>query len=206
MKKSSAHYQRLYRERLREQGLIKKEIWILPEYTAMLNQIEQQFRQVDNLVLTQSQEMMSMEQTPFWQVSTLFSQLKEACQAQQLHVDVQLLEGTEPIIHVVMHDFGDLPLFIAVAGEQIIVEGTLWPETAVKDVAGFNDLVLRTHQLFPLSNIGIHSSEGMPSYYVMYGSLNCQSRISSVITEILVLADNIIKATEAYEAHLFADV
>ena len=38
--KSSAFYQQQYRQRLREQGLIKKEVWILPENTAELLEIE----------------------------------------------------------------------------------------------------------------------------------------------------------------------
>ncbi|MFB1011828.1 MAG: DUF2170 domain-containing protein, partial [Thiopseudomonas sp.] len=42
--KTSAYYQRLYRQRLREQGLIKKELWILPEYSAQLAELEQQMR------------------------------------------------------------------------------------------------------------------------------------------------------------------
>src|SRR5260221_87270 len=42
--KTSAHYQRLHRQRLREQGLVKKEVWILPEYGAALQQLEKQMR------------------------------------------------------------------------------------------------------------------------------------------------------------------
>jgi hypothetical protein len=39
-KKSSAHYQREYRNRLREQGLVKKEVWILPENARRLAMFE----------------------------------------------------------------------------------------------------------------------------------------------------------------------
>ena len=42
--KTSAHYQRLHRQRLREQGLVKKEVWILPEHSAALHQLEKQMR------------------------------------------------------------------------------------------------------------------------------------------------------------------
>ena len=43
--KTSAHYQRLHRQRLREQGLVKKEVWVLPEYSAVLHLLERQMRQ-----------------------------------------------------------------------------------------------------------------------------------------------------------------
>ena len=42
--KSSAHYQREYRKRLREQGLVKKEVWILPEHTKRLAVYEKSLR------------------------------------------------------------------------------------------------------------------------------------------------------------------
>ena len=40
--KTSAHYQRLHRQRLREQGLVKKEVWILPEHSPLLQRLEKQ--------------------------------------------------------------------------------------------------------------------------------------------------------------------
>lgn len=43
-RKSSAHYQRVFRQRLREQGLVKKEVWILPENAAALAGIERMLR------------------------------------------------------------------------------------------------------------------------------------------------------------------
>lgn len=39
-RKTSAHYQRLHRARLREQGLVKKELWVLPEYLDELSAVE----------------------------------------------------------------------------------------------------------------------------------------------------------------------
>ena len=43
-RRSSAFYQRRHRERLREQGLLKKELWVLPEYADDLAAIERQMR------------------------------------------------------------------------------------------------------------------------------------------------------------------
>jgi len=42
--KTSAHYQREYRKRLREQGLVKKEIWILPEQRPAARAMEKELR------------------------------------------------------------------------------------------------------------------------------------------------------------------
>ena len=44
-RRSSAYYQRRHRERLREQGLIKKELWVLSEYADELAEIERRMRQ-----------------------------------------------------------------------------------------------------------------------------------------------------------------
>lgn len=49
--KSSAHYQRLYRQRLREQGLVKKEVWILPEHAPLLVAFERKLRQPQSSTL-----------------------------------------------------------------------------------------------------------------------------------------------------------
>lgn len=45
--KSSAHYQREYRRRLREQGLVKKEVWIRPEHARRLAELEMELRVLD---------------------------------------------------------------------------------------------------------------------------------------------------------------
>ena len=46
--KSSAHYQREYRKRLREQGLVKKEIWIRPEHSKELAGLEKLLRRTNS--------------------------------------------------------------------------------------------------------------------------------------------------------------
>ena len=61
--KSSAHYQRLYRQRLREQGLVKKEVWILPEHAPLLVAFERKLRQPQSLLASmEKEEGMSMPQ------------------------------------------------------------------------------------------------------------------------------------------------
>ena len=114
------------------------------------------------------------------------------------------LDGADASLHVTMREYGDLPLFIAVFGEQIIVEALLWPAADVRDAVAFNEEVLRSHKLFPLSSIGLETLPDGQACYTMFGALSASSVLSNVVQEIEMLADNVIKATEAYEGFLKA--
>ncbi|RLR63618.1 DUF2170 family protein, partial [Pseudomonas aeruginosa] len=39
---------------------------------------------------------------------------------------IELIEGAEASLYVIMREYGDLPVFVAPQGEQIIVEALLW--------------------------------------------------------------------------------
>ncbi|WP_304639429.1 biofilm formation regulator BacA [Pseudomonas sp.] len=201
-KKSSAHYQRIYRQRLREQGLVKKEVWILPEHASRLLAVERQLRQPQPRLASMEQEGHSMQQ--IWTAKGLY----EALAATELfsggEASVELIDGSDPSLHITMREYGELPLFMAVFGEQIIVEALLWPASDVRDVAAFNEEVLRTHKLFPLSSIGLETLADGQLCYTMFGALSSSSTLSDVVFEIELLADNVIKATEAYESFLKA--
>lgn len=201
--KSSAHYQRLYRQRLREQGLVKKEVWVLPEHAPLLMAFERKLRQPQPMLASmEREEGMSMSQ--ILTAPALHDALSatELCKGGQ--ASIELIQGAEASLHVTMHEYGDLPLFIAVFGEQIVVEALLWPAADVKDAAAFNNEVLRTHKLFPLSSIGLETLPDGQSCYCMFGALSSASTLSDVVFEIELLADNVIKATEAYEGFLKA--
>ena len=200
-KKSSAYYQRLYRQRLREQGLVKKEVWILPEHASALMAVERKLRQpMAQLDAMEKEIDMSMQQV--WTATALHKALSGTELFQGKRASVELIDGSEASLHVTMHEYGDLPLFIAVFGEQIIVEALLWPVSDVRDLAEFNEEVLRTHKLFPLSSIGLERLADGTDCYTMFGALSSGSALSDVVFEIELLADNVIKATEAYENHL----
>lgn len=200
-KKSSAYYQRLYRQRLREQGLVKKEVWILPEHASALMAVERKLRQpMAQLDAMEKEIDMSMQQV--WSATALHKALSGTELFQGKRASVELIDGSEASLHVTMHEYGDLPLFIAVFGEQIIVEALLWPVSDVRDLAEFNEEVLRTHKLFPLSSIGLERLADGTDCYTMFGALSSGSALSDVVFEIELLADNVIKATEAYENHL----
>lgn len=203
--KSSAHYQREYRKRLREQGLVKKEVWVLPENAGLLAELEKQLRAPSGSSWTKGVSTMT-ENANSWTTSSLYEALKEADLFTSGQAAVELIEGVEPALHIVMYEHGDLPVFLTVSGEQIIVESVLWSVAEVTDVNRFNEAILRTHKYFPLSTISLDHVGKNGDYYHMFGALSSTSILSNVVFEIEVLASNVIQATEAYGEYLSISV
>lgn len=201
-KKSSAHYQREYRNRLREQGLVKKEVWILPENARRLALLEMELRvsakqRVSDMSLSTKGEDRMSDIVNRWTTQSLHDALAKADLFISGRAELELIDGIAPVVHVVMNEYGDLPLFLTVSGEQILVEALLWSSSDVKDVVAFNETVLRTHKYFPLSNISLDRIDG-DDCYQMYGALSSASSVQDVVFEIEILASNVIQATQAY--------
>ncbi|WNO09134.1 YjfI family protein [Teredinibacter sp. KSP-S5-2] len=133
-----------------------------------------------------------------WNTSSLYDSLKETELFASGLAAIELIDGVEPAIHITMKEYGDLPIFLTVSGDQIIAESVLWSVSEVKDVAGFNEAILRTHKYFPLSTICLDQMGSNGDYYQMFGALSSTSLIQNVVFEIEVLASNVIQATEAY--------
>ncbi len=208
-KKTSAFYQRQHRQRMRDQGLVKKEVWILPVHARLLAQYEKQLRQpvTQELILSKLTKGGShtMTQPSLWATASLHDALLKEPLFQSGEATAELIQGVEPSILVTMCEYGDLPVYLTIAGEQIIAESLMWPLSDIKDVAAFNDEVLRTHKLFPLSTISLDTLPDGNAYYTMFGALSAASLISSVIFEIETLADNVIKAADGYGQFLTND-
>ena len=83
-------------------------------------------------------------------------------------------------------------------------EVLLWPESDVTDATAFNEEVLLSRQLFPLSSIGLLNLPGEERCYSMFGALSTTSSLASVLHEIETLAGNVIRATEVYAGYLKA--
>ncbi len=207
--KKSAYYQRQYRQRLRDMGLVKKEIWILPQRAAELHHLERELRQpgagrglAASSAAHEESEAEIMKTIKLWTTT----ELHEALAASELFTEgrasLELLNGAEPCLHIVMHDYGDLPLFLTVSRQHILVEALLWPASTVLDSEAFNREVLRTHKFFSLSTVGLEAVPGEGENYIMFGSLSAASILPNIIFEIETLADNVIRATEAYEDFL----
>ncbi|MDO3387691.1 YjfI family protein [Gilvimarinus sp. SDUM040013] len=200
--KSSAHYQREYRKRLREQGLVKKEVWILPENAGQLAELEKLLRERGESFALKGEKSMTERRENSWDTTSLYEALTNTELLTSDMASVELIEGVDKAIHITMKEYGDLPIFLTVAGDQIIVESVLWSVDEVVDVARFNDLILRTHKYFPLSTISLDQMGANGDYYQMFGALSSTSLLHNVVFEIEVLASNVIQATEAYGEHL----
>ncbi len=201
-KKSSADYQREYRNRLREQGFVKKEVWILPENARRLALYEMELRVSAKQLVSRGfiplkGESRMTDVVNRWTTQSLYEALCKVELFSSQRAEIELIDGVAPALHITMYEYGDLPLFVTVSGEQIVVEATLWSLSEVADPALFNETVLRTHKYFPLSTISLDKMDGDDSYH-MFGALSSASSLQDVVFEIEILASNVIQATEAY--------
>jgi len=201
LQRSSTQHVRAFRERMREQGLVKKDVWIRPEHAAELAAIEKAMREAGR---DPAQPGPSEEgRGPPWTLPSIRHALAQTSAVRDGLIELETIEGAEPSLHLVMREYGDLSIFVAVGGEQIIVEAFLWPVAQVVDPAAFNAHVLATHKLLPLSTIAIQSVGGVPSY-ALFGSLDTHSSLANLMFEIETLAENAIHATDAYAPYLDA--
>lgn len=231
--KKSAHYQRLYRQRLRDMGLVKKEIWILPERAPELHYLERELRRpllrqenLENPHLTRNDSGKILTQPAFsadilpsrgadregdfvkpqlWTTQDLYETLTGCELFADGRASLELINAAEPCLLIIMHDYGDLPIYMTVSRQHILVEALLWPISAVRDPETFNREVLRTHKFFSLSTIGLDRQPDGEESYIMFGSLSATSILPNILFEIETLADNVIRATEAYEDFLVAE-
>ena len=91
--------------------------------------------------------------------------------------------------------------YIYVGEQQIIAETILFPASQVTDKAAMNDLILRTHNLLPLTTICINKIGG-EDFYAAFGSLSVDSKGSVVIEEIETLFANFGEFLELYREFL----
>jgi uncharacterized protein YjfI (DUF2170 family) len=216
-KKSSAEYQREYRKRLRELGLVKKEVWVLPENGKRLVTFEKELRKPQKSVQTaqlgENAEIrtgginmfatdMSNTSAHKWTTESLFNALNERPAFNNESCSIEIIDGIDSTIVVSMHLHGDLPIFITAGGDQILAEAVLFSIEDVVDTVKFNEYVLRTHKYLPLSTISLETDISHGDYYYMFGALSASSSINTVVLEIETLAENTIQATEAFKSFL----
>ncbi|WDH25697.1 YjfI family protein [Pseudomonas chlororaphis] len=197
-KKPSSFYMKQMRAGLSAAGYVKHETWVLPENRSVLKHIEKKLRQplIGGAPVLEN-DMIAGEN---WTIDRLFGALQALDEVTSNEIGLSLIQGAEPSIKLEMHDFGGLPIYIAVVGEQIIVDTVLVDLESINDVARFNDAVLRSREMFPLSSIGIESMPNGQTVYNMFGALSASSNLTNVVTEVKTLVDNVQRATEAFES------
>ena len=94
-----------------------------------------------------------------------------------------------------------LDAWLAISGEQIIVESLLFESSQVKDKAALDHDILSTHMLFPLTTVAISNING-EEYYTAFGALSAQSKAESIQIEVTTLFQNVAAFLDAYESHL----
>lgn len=177
---------------------MQRDVWVLPENSKILREIEKRLRQPLTADASNLETLMSITNT--WNIKALHEALSTSALVTDGRAEVNLVGTIDQSLQVTMTKHGDLPIYLAIQGEQILVEAALFPVSAVKDVAEFNHTVLRSRSLFPLSALAIEQDGDGNEQYVMYGALSSASRLESVVTEIDTLADNIINAAQAFES------
>ncbi|MGX9417494.1 DUF2170 family protein [Vibrio sp. RC27] len=102
---------------------------------------------------------------------------------------------------VVITNEDNIEAFLAISGEQILVEVLLFGKDQVNNPQALNDYVLKTHKMFPLTTVGINEIGG-DEYYVAFGSLSSQSKLESVVIEVATLFRNVEAFIELYQEFL----
>lgn len=192
---------RNFRERMRERGLIKRELWIRPEHAVELAALEKAMREPGRVAGMPLQADAPAAGAPAWTLESLEQALRATAGAQAGQFAVERIEGAEPTLRLTVHDHGDLALLLAVSGEQILVEAFLWPVSAVSDPAAFNAFVLQAHKYLPLSTFSLSTVAGEPGY-TLFGALDAHSSLASLLLEIQSLADNVLAVVDLCAEHL----
>ena len=128
-----------------------------------------------------------------WSVKSLAQALSESRLLREGEMTARVVEGTDPVLQITMHEFGDLPIFLSVGADQIVVSALLWPVDEQQNQDKFNVFLLKAQKLVPLSNFGITTVAGR-DYYELFGELSCKTTLQTVIIELRMLGENAIKA------------
>jgi uncharacterized protein YjfI (DUF2170 family) len=91
-----------------------------------------------------------------------------------------------------------LDAFVAVSGKQIITQSILFSKNQVRDTAALNEEILKTHQLFPLTCVGITQIDN-EIYYTAFGSISSSTDEASLLVEVETLFSNVSGFLDAYE-------
>lgn len=130
-----------------------------------------------------------------WSVSSLAEALSDSKLLRDGELVARVLEGADPVLQITMNEFGDLPIFLSVGSEQIVVSALLWPVDEQDNQAAFNVFLLKAQKLVPLSNFGI-TTVAERDYYEIFGELSCKTTLQTVVIELRMLAENAIRAAD----------
>ena len=93
--KKPSYYQSKYRERLREQGYVKREVWIPPDYAKILKDCETALRAGVMPIIPRTRKETRMSQDENWTTETLLEALSQSSEAIGGSMEVSVVEGTD---------------------------------------------------------------------------------------------------------------
>ena len=128
-----------------------------------------------------------------WTVKSLSDALQRSPLVREGEMDVRVLEGTDPVLLVTMREHGDLPIYLSVGADQIVVSALLWPVDEQANRHAFNEFLLKAQKIVPLSNFGI-TTVAERDFYELFGELSCKTTLQTVVIELRMLAENAIRA------------
>lgn len=111
------------------------------------------------------------------------------------------LELVDDCIIATMVEHGDLPVVISISSDQMLMEASLFPVSAIDDVNALNEEFLRSHKYLPLSTVAIETIHG-EDHYVLFGALSASSTLENVMLELHTLATNVLNVADACEEHI----
>jgi hypothetical protein len=203
---------RLWREERQRLGLVKLELWVPPgakadiqaAARAILTSSGRGPAKVSPEPPRGSFQMDHVIDTD-WSVKSLAAALSETQLVRPDEMTARVMEGADPVLHITMHEYGDLPIFLSVGADQIVVSALLWPVDEQTNPDKFNVFLLKAQKLVPLSNFGITTVAGR-DYYELFGELSCKTTLQTVVIEIRALAENAIRAASELRDNFNASV
>jgi len=128
-----------------------------------------------------------------WTLATLKLALDRDSVDAPSELSTRMADEHGSVLLITMTAHGDLEIYVNVSATQITASALLWPCDDQPDRNAFNDFLLRTQKVMPLSNFGIVEVNGR-DYYELCGELATTSPIDTVFIELRTLAENAIAA------------
>lgn len=197
----AAERTRAWREARRQAGFVKIEVWApaacKPDILSAVQAIVVESARGPNLKTNPNppkgvRHMDSVIDIA-WTIHSLRDGLVESALVREGEMTATVVEGVEPVLLVVMHEFGDLPIYVSGGGLQLVVSTLLWPCDEQNDRAAFNEFLLKAQKIVPLSNFGITTVDGR-DYYELMGEISSKTTLQTLVIELRTLADNAIAA------------
>ena len=197
----AAERTRAWREARRQAGFVKIEVWApaacKPDILSAVQAIVVESARGPALKTNPNppkgvRHMDSVIDTA-WTIHTLRDGLVESALVREGEMTVTIIEGVEPVLLVVMHEFGDLPIYVSGGALQLVVSTLLWACDEQNDRAAFNEFLLKAQKIVPLSNFGITTVDGR-DYYELMGEISSKTTLQTLVIELRTLADNAIAA------------